>query len=127
MKTARFWLVILLALLLPFRGAVAAAMLCPVAAVELQRADTPAPGHHHAQHAKDAATAGAQAGHPHDHGGSGAGKCNTCAAFCCVTPMPASDAVWVAPPAEASTRFPEPATPLPGFVTAGPERPPRAG
>ncbi|WP_395699362.1 hypothetical protein [Aquabacterium sp.] len=143
MKTARLWLLVLLALLLPLRGALAAAMLCPVAAVDLQPVGLQGPEHRHtdhhpAQHAKDAASVSVQAGHSHDHphdqhhdqhhdhGSGGAGKCNTCSAFCSVTPLPTPDAVWPVPAAASPIRFPDLAAPLAGFVPAGLERPPRA-
>src|SRR5262245_55047614 len=90
----------MLAVLIPVRGAVAAAMLCPVAGVgvpsEMRLAHEPsghalmdaaaaASTHAHHDHAHhDHGPAG------HDHGLGSQDKCDVCSAFCSVTPMVSS-------------------------------------
>jgi len=133
-KTLRIWLLLLLAVLLPLRGAVAAGMLCPMGSqgdsrteavvfVSLDRhADPVAAGHHH-QHADH--DRGESAHHDQGHDGA-ADKCNLCVAFCSVTPM-LSELPTVAPPLQTSTlRFPSYAATPPSFFSDGEERPPRS-
>ncbi|HEV8690805.1 MAG TPA: DUF2946 family protein [Ideonella sp.] len=118
MKLLRVWLLILLAVLLPARGVVAAAMLCPVgshAAVVHEQAlalDDHHGGHHDKQH---------------DHGhGSVADTCNMCSAFCSMAPL-ASSAPAPLPVLDAATTvFPETSAPVARFQSDGPERPPRS-
>ena len=142
MRTVRIWLLLLLAVLVPVRGAVAAAMLCPMPGAGGQvkltlqhQASLPA------HHAMDEATAdaghasmqdhpGAQhdhgAGH-HEHGTSNQpDKCNMCSAFCSLTPL-VSTTLTVAPPLEiAHSAFPPLSAPAPSFLSDGQERPPRS-
>ncbi len=120
MKRARLWLLLFLAVLLPVRGAVAAAMLCamPIPAPQ-------APGHHapalhaaegHAHHAHQAPESQAVAD----------GKCNLCAASCGLTPLPSSAPAVAEPPARAAAAFPEIEAAPASFLADGPERPPRS-
>jgi hypothetical protein len=132
----RVCFLLLLVVLLPWRGAVAAAMLCPPAL---------APGHH-SQHAAD----DGQADHEHhhhvrDHHGDMSdaeapgsppdhashdtaqdGTCNLCAATCSVTTLPVHAEGVPAPPEVACTRFPPLAAPVPDFLSSGQDRPPRS-
>jgi hypothetical protein len=126
----------MLAVLIPVRGAVAAAMLCPVAGVgiriEMRLAHAPsahhasmdaaaiASGHAHHDHAHhDLGPAG------HDHGPASNGKCDVCSAFCSVTTMVGSPPT-VSAPELASTTFPRLSAPDPSFLSGGQERPPRS-
>jgi hypothetical protein len=135
MKSARIWLVLLLAVLLPVRGAVAATMLCPIAGsgsqvelrVELDSSVHQAIDHsiatnheaaHGAQHEHDG-------GH-HDHAASGQpDKCNMCSAFCSVTPLVNTSPAILPPVDAANTVFPAFSAPAPSFFSDGQERPPR--
>ncbi|TXI24885.1 MAG: DUF2946 domain-containing protein [Roseateles sp.] len=125
MKTVRIWLLLLLAVLLPIRGAVAAAMLCPVGSSgmqsELRLGDTSE--HHHMDH--EAAHAPDDAGHHggHDHGP--ADKCNMCSAFCSLTPLVSDAPRLPVPEALPAVKFPDVSTPAPSFLSDGQERPPR--
>jgi len=130
-KIVRLWFLLLLAVLLPIRGAVAAAMLCPVGGagmqVELRAAG---PGAHHEMdgshdhhEAADPAHAGSEHRDGHDPGV--ADKCNMCSAFCSLTPLLSEPPRLPEPMALPSVKFPDLSTPAPSFVSDGQERPPR--
>ncbi len=148
MKILRFWLLMLLAVLLPIRGAVSAAMMCPPAGVGTQsevRGMNHPMGHSSVHHGEPA-----MAGHhdhaAHDHGSHGnpatvdaAGaddqgtgptgsvdKCNVCSAFCSVTPLVSSALTVLEPLASAPTVFPALSAPVPAFLSDGQDRPPRS-
>jgi len=116
-KTLRIWLLVLLAVLLPLRGAVAAAMPCEGI------------GHHapaqpaHAHHAMHAAPADHGAPH-HDH--AGVDKCNLCASCCAATPMPMMCSPTVAALDDRAATFPALRAAAATFLSAGQERPPRS-
>ena len=130
-KTARIWLLLLLALLLPIRGAMASAMLCQpmgggtqsemrlmkhLDAVDEASHDA---HHHHAQPHQEA--------HGHEHGGASAEeKCNLCSAFCSAAPLLSSMPSVLQPQATAAVSFPDIAAPAPSFLSDGQERPPRS-
>jgi hypothetical protein len=128
-KVLRLWLLVVLAVLLPIRGAMAAAMLCPPAGTsvpaELRASE------HEAHHGHEQA-----GGHPMHHQEAAAhhdaspapdhDQCNLCSAFCSLTPLP-SAMPGVPPPLEVSAAsFPDFAAPAPSFVCGGQERPPRS-
>ena len=128
-KTVRIWFLLLLAVLLPFRSAVAAAMLCPVGGPgvqsELRSGDcTP---HHDmgAMSPPEAAHDHGGAGHDagHDHGA--VGKCTMCSAFCAWAPGVGNAPGLPEPAALAGVKFPSFSTPSPSFLSGGQERPPR--
>lgn len=130
MKLVRIWLLVLLAVLLPVRGAVAGAMLCPPTGIGTQSKvrlmDHKAIGHDHhvgaaasVQHVHDD---GAQ----HDHGLSGQDKCNLCSALCSLTPLVSEHAGVAEPRDLAATRFPGFSSPAPSFLSDGQDRPPRS-
>jgi hypothetical protein len=132
LRTVRALFVIFLALLLPLRGAVAGAMLCPAGGASAVVSS-------HMQHAAahDDATAVHHDGAHHDHAhheqaqptstsSSHDTGCNLCIAFCSMTPMPSA-----APTIEPSTlsttlSFPALQAPAPSFQSGGPDRPPRS-
>jgi hypothetical protein len=128
------WL--LIAALIPLRGAMAAAMLCPTAGAGLQsevRIGGQPMGHHAMTDAAAAAQGHAQHDHAHhdhadgahDHGGGGHDKCNLCSAFCSVTPMVGAAPTLPAPDL-ANASFPALAAPAASFLSSGQERPPRS-
>lgn len=142
-KTIRFLVLLLVVLLLPFRGVVAATMVCTNAAAGsvgvvhahqgMPHHDGSVPGANGPGHPPAEADAG-HAGHDgHDGaegdsssgGESGGETCSVCASGChaaaVVTELPA---LW-APPITASVVFPALCVPVPDFHSEGPERPPR--
>ena len=146
-KTFRTWLLVLLAVLLPIRGTVAAAMLCSssgpgitsernVASASAQHlvAHTPQSshdGHHHAHHAAGADDAARSAIEPHHGGGidqhhGGVEKCNLCCDFCSVTPLFRALPSVPTPPDPGRVAFPEPIAAAASFLSDGQERPPRS-
>lgn len=136
MKIIRIWLLVLLAVLLPARGVVAAAMLCPPASGQLTAAThltgkdhhnmMDAAGHEEHEHAHHQ--------HPvHDPGTSssghhadGFGKCNLCCDFCSVTPLLSALPTIPTPLDFSSISFPDLSAPDPSFLSEGQERPPRS-
>ena len=122
----RIWLLVLLAVLIPVRGAVASAMLCPPAGTG---ASTEAQAHHHPAHGADhdhaagadAGAADSGSGH-HDHGT--ADKCNLCASYCSLTGL-VSHSPSVPAQHLAAATFPGVNAPVPSFFSGGQERPPR--
>ncbi len=128
MNTARLWLLLLLAVLLPIRGAVAGAMLCPAGGAGMPAAlqAVAAQAGHHDMSTHTAAHEHGGAGHQdhHDHGSTD--RCNMCSAFCSLTPMLSDVPRLPAPTALPALKFPEFASPAPSFLSDGQERPPRS-
>lgn len=118
----RVLVLIFVSLLLPVRGAVAAAMLCAPAA----RAAMQGSVHHH-DPASMSTAAGAHAGHPEagatpqDDGA----RCGTCASGCCAPCMVGPSLAVPAPTAPPVAAFPPLQAPVAQFQSEGPERPPR--
>jgi len=115
MKPWRVWLLLCLMLLVPFRGAVAAAMLCPPAAT----------GHHVAQehaHQSEHAGHGETSQVADDHGD----RCRLCAAFCSVAGIVHTAPADLPALGGMKTVFPESGGPAPSFLADGQERPPRS-
>lgn len=121
MKSARVWILLVLAVLLPLRGAVAASMLCPTGTSSTST--TQVALHDHGSHEADHASAGHHDG-AHEHGGSE--TCHACAAFCSLTPFVGEEPAVVAALDLSGVAFPAPAAPAPSFVCGGQERPPRS-
>lgn len=130
-------------MLLPLRGAMAAAMLCAPDRDGLPSAPMLDLGQKQAVHAHDGheqETGHAHAGSGHaghgEHGGHGghagtdAGlaldKCKLCASFCSLTPTPVARAWPLAPVGPAMAPFPAAGTQVRSVVPAGLERPPRS-
>ena len=126
-KTLRVVFLVLLALLLPMRGAVAGAMLCP----EGSSSPLPAQASKHIGHDTHHDTGAA---HHHGHAGSThhdeqaghATACNICATFCSMTPMLSAMPTLVQAMLASTLTFPELSTPSPTFQSDGQERPPRS-
>ena len=134
-KTVRIWFLLLLAVLLPIRGAVAATMLCAVggAAVRTELR----PSHHPVDHetmdhtiAHDHAAAHDHAGASHhddsEHGQAASDKCSTCSAYCSLTPLLGAVPTLVEPLGLAAVKLSDHSAPPPSFLSGGQERPPRA-
>ncbi len=123
-----------MAVLLPLRGALAAAMMCPVAGTGVQTEVVLAEqahdhGHSHAQGTDDHQAQPEAGSHHADHhdfaAGDSADKCNLCSAFCSVTGMVSGFATTAEPQTVAAT-FPHLYAPPPSFVPDGLKRPPRS-
>ena len=131
-KTIRTLLLVLLALLLPIRGAVAAAMLCPPAAAGMDHhammANTDHDEHVGHQHADDHSAGAHDAGKSASagHHGGGVDKCNLCCDFCSITPLLSALPSVPTPQDLCSVSFPALFAPAPSFLSDGQERPPRS-
>jgi hypothetical protein len=137
LKTARLYFLVLLAVLLPIRGAVAAAMLCPIGGSGVQselRWQAPAAAHEAVDHAMahdhGSSHGHASNGHDHhdDHGTqqqSAQDKCNMCSAYCSLTPLVSSAPTLPGPLDRAAIKFSDFSAPPPNFFSDGQERPPR--
>jgi hypothetical protein len=134
MKLVRIFFLLLLAVLLPIRGAVAAAMLCPVGGTGSQ---TEVRVHDHSigHHQMDQVAEPDHSMRDHDHGSAvdaseasdGApDKCDLCSAYCSVLPLVGSLPTTFVLPEVAATTFPALSVRAPSFVSDGPERPPRS-
>jgi hypothetical protein len=134
-KTLRIVILVLLAFLLPIRGAVAAAMLCPgggdgrtaAVAVEQGHHETQAAHGMHDEHA--AAHHHPSAGDTPDADASSSGghqpACQFCASGCCVTPLAFAPPSVQSPRLAATVSFPALCAPVPAFQSDGQDRPPR--
>jgi len=112
-KTVRVVFLVLLALLIPIRGAVAGAMLCP------QGSESSSVAHQHDQ-----------AGSPHHDEQAGSAEhtsaCNICASFCSMTPMLSAMPTLVRAMLASTVTFPEFTAAAPTFQSDGQDRPPRS-
>lgn len=138
MKPLRFWLLLLLAVLLPLRGALAGAMLCPPAGSGVQtevqfasQTSTPAEhvgAHLHSEHDHASAHAHHHASQSPDAGASltAHDRCDVCSAYCAVTPLPSEPTTIALSQPLVDADFPDLYAPAPNFVSGGQERPPRS-
>lgn len=116
MKLLRVWLLVLLAVLLPVRGVMAAAMPCPPAA---------------ASHAAVPVHDGGQPCHqgsetPAEQPAADMGGCDLCSACGFAAPLPSTAVCGVPEPLGLrSAAASEPGAPAPSFLCGGLERPPR--
>jgi hypothetical protein len=123
-------MLVLLAMLLPIRGAMAAAMLCAPSTpgvAGLSSGTQATAAHHdrtehtHHDHAQHEHSAGA---HDH-HAPASQDKCNLCSATCSLTPL-LNHVAGVEVPRDLKTAtFPDLAAPPQSFLSDGQERPPR--
>lgn len=130
MKPLRTVVLLLLVLLLPLRGAVAATMLCgtaghtpeAVAAVHMHGGQADPPGHHaHADPGEHG-----HAGASHEGKGGPADSCHLCASGCHATPLATAPPEVAAPLLSATVVFPAVSAAAPAFQSDGQERPPRS-
>lgn len=150
MKSLRILVLVLLAVLLPVRGAYAGVMWCAshgaahgapaaevgaVDSVNLEKAmphvlehEPAAMGHDHAGMAHDPAAM--HEGHHDDPGqpvdGKASATCQFCASGCCMASLVARVPAIGPSPLTAVAIFPPLIVPAPAFESGGPERPPRA-
>ena len=125
MKILRIWLLVLLAILLPVRGAIAAVMPCE--SVGHPAPAETAPVHHHMDAAggeADATEVVDHGTHHHDH--AGADKCSLCASCCSTAPLLLTFSPTVAALDGPSADFALIQAPAPTFLSDGQERPPRS-
>jgi hypothetical protein len=118
-KTFRIWMLVLLAVLLPLRGAVAAFMPCANGQHEVSVIPAPL-----------GADQAASCAHHPNRGESGlvhaAGCSNACAALCSGAPMTAALPAVKGPLEPARVMFPALALPALSFCCDGQDRPPRS-
>lgn len=133
MKYLRTFILVVLAVLLPIRGAVAAAMLCPGEATAIGAVAIAGHGHHD-MHAGQELDAHQQAAHAHSHehtssdssSGTHSPACQFCAGGgCCVTPLAFAPPTVVSPMLTASAAFPALAARVTVYYPDGMDRPPR--
>lgn len=132
MKALRLVLLLLLAVLLPLRGAIAAAAPCAGDGFRGPASSAQAGGHAHQHHhhhsggpAGEPASLHAHAGgHPHEHGD--AGKCNLCASCCSAASLPATFSPAIAALEAAPASFAVVNASVQPFLSDGQERPPRS-
>lgn len=124
-KILRIWLLLLLATLIPLRGAIAAALPC-----EGIGHHAPA-GHAQMHHHMDAAGVEADSpastdhgSHHHDH--AGPDKCNLCSSCCSTAPLSLTFSPTVAALDGPVAYFALVQAPAPTFLSDGQERPPRS-
>ena len=117
MKSLRIWLLLLLAVLLPIRGAIAAPLPCAGEGRPAHVGQAHAAGHAHHQHMS-------HMGHAGEH--DDAGKCNLCASCCLGATLPATFSPAVAAIDEAGASFAVLQASAPTFLSDGQERPPRS-
>ena len=129
MKLLRIWLLVVLAVLLPMRGAMSATMLCvPPGAGSAHETSLAAShadhGDNHGQaHESHEPALHGEGGPAHDH--SAADRCNLCSASCSSPPLPSASAGIEEPAILTSVSFPDLCAPAPTFQSGGQERPPR--
>lgn len=125
-KLLRIGLLVMLAVLLPLRGAVAATMLCGPAGTGGHGAQVhdgsgeahAAPAHGHSQHDHG------KGGHP-GHDPASPDKCNLCSATCSSPPLASASTGIAEPQILSLLLFPGLCAPAPTFQSDGQERPPR--
>lgn len=133
MKNLRVWLLLVLAVLIPVRGAMAAAMGCSSGPAGSGQVRLAAPSHAKMPHAHEHASmaqAGAPAAHagdhPHPDRHDVSTPCPMCSADCSVTPLVSAVPRLPDPRLTAAVVFPAASAPVPSFLSDGPERPPRS-
>ena len=135
MKQLRILILILLAFLLPVRGAVAAAMLCPAGEDATAAAFAVGHGQHdrhvhddpgmHADRSAAHTDAGTDAPGGESAAGTHSNTCHFCASGCCATPLGAAPSAVASPVVTASVTFPALSAPAPAFHSDGQDRTPR--
>jgi hypothetical protein len=132
-KHLRLFIVVLLAILLPIRGAMAATMLCPDGEGRNSAAVVPEHGHHdmhaghemHADHSSAHHQASGDAANDHSSTGEHPANCHFCASGCCMASMVCTVPSLGQPSLISSVAFPALTAPIPAFQSGGQDRPPR--
>jgi hypothetical protein len=125
-KTVRILLLVLLAMLLPFRGALAEVAHCTGTPNEQLQVGVTDHGH---AHDADRDQADHERDHDHDnhdHSLSVADECNFCTASCSTTASLSAQPDLAAPMVLAAATFPALNAPPPSHISEGQERPPRS-
>jgi hypothetical protein len=130
MKKLRIPLILLVALILPVKGAMAAAgMLCHLGSAQAMTAILQPHQHHaeaHQNHAEHHALDGdSQSDAEDDARLIPASSCAICSAVCSAPPLPANGIAFHATAPSGAERFPALSPPRPSAVHSGLERPPR--
>lgn len=133
MTHLRIFILVLLIVLLPIRGAVAATMLCPegggpsTAAVVAEHGhpDLHAEVEMHADHSLAHHHASAEAPNDDSSSGEHPTTCHFCASGCCMASMVGTDPSLGQPSLTSSVAFPALTAPVPAFRSDGQDRPPR--
>lgn len=150
MKTVRVLLLVVLAMLLPLRGALAEVAHCvgmpdttPAVAAATASGSTSVseaePVHHdhgHDNHTStaepelgmsaDGAAGATGAAAAHDHLAGSVDKCHLCTASCASTPFMSTPPTLAEPMPVAAARYPSLTAPVPSHPSEGQERPPRS-
>lgn len=126
-KRLRVWVLIVLCLLLPVRGIMAAAMVCPpTGGTSSQHASDHQAGHDHGDQVHGQAEHSDHGEKTADHShASGPDKCNMCSASCSTPPVPSAAAGLGTPVELSAAGFPDLFAPAPTFQSGGQDRPPR--
>lgn len=130
MKRLRLWFLVLLALLLPVRGAMAAAMPCmPTGGgshAEVVVMDHGDMDHHDGMHhGHDVQAHEPSPDSQPDQGHVSQDKCNMCSASCSSPPLASSLPAIDGPVVLSTASFPAVSAPAPTFQSGGQDRPPR--
>jgi len=126
LRALRIWLLVLLAVLLPVRGTMAAAMLC-APSMPAQGEHRIAADHDHDQADDHAIHQHAEPAHAaHQEASHGDAKCNLCCDLCSVTTPLSALPSLPTPQDHSSVSFPDLSAPAPSFLSDGQERPPRS-
>lgn len=133
MKHLRTFILVLLAVLLPIRGAVAATMLCPESGGTSTAVVVAEQGHHgmqadHATHAEHSAAhhhASADAADDDSRSGQHPATCHLCASGCCMVSIVGSVPSVAEPGLTSSVTFRALTALIPAFHSGGQDRPPR--
>lgn len=133
MKHLRLFILILLSVLLPVRGALAATMLCPQGEATSTAVVVAGHEHHelqshpavHADHSAAHHHAGEAASGEESPSGEHPTTCNFCASGCCMASIVGVLPSVASPGPTASVAFPMLTAPAPAFQSGGQDRPPR--
>lgn len=124
-STLRALCVWLMMLALPFQGMAAASLRHCGPAHEATAPAAVSAGHDHARHHHASESSASGSGHGAQAVAAKAGSCSACAA-CCAAAAPPASLPLLAEPALAGFEPPTLQVSVLPFLTAGPERPPRA-
>ena len=127
------FILVLLAILLPIRGAMAATMLCPDGEGPSSAAVVAEHGHHdmqadqemHADHSSPHHHASGDAPNDDSSSGEHPANCHFCASGCCMASIVGTVPSLGQPGLTSSVAFPALTAPIPAFQSDGQDRPPR--
>jgi hypothetical protein len=135
----RIFILVLMTMVLPFRGAVAATMLCAERVAQITAGPATAHEHHgthggHDMHHSHGEAGNVASDHHHPdlagsdddsaHGGH-TNTCNSCASGCCMASVIGTVPTVARPHLTSLVSFPALASPIAAFQSGGQDRPPR--